>query len=268
MTNNNIVHLRVFALICIIMHHCFSIYQGWPPTNMLGGLPVYALYLSGVLKYVGLGIFTYISGFCLYYSVSKRKPYIQWLVSKTIHLLLPMVLFAVAYYYMFPQYMFDEWCAPINGTHLWYLPMLYICLIICSISGYSSSAFKYAPIFIYILIFLLSYFHRNRTIEEFIHYFPVFCIGYYSNEKGLLSKALMGGRVNRMTKIFNDQSFNTYLLHQFYINLLLVLFVDEIGKFRYYWIVPTFFVMVTTFSLLTGLGYNYLYYKIKKALVR
>lgn len=71
--NSNITYLRNMAIVAIVLHHSLIAFCGWPPNHAIGGnIPVVADILSGLLKNFGLGVFTFISGFVLYYQSKKQ----------------------------------------------------------------------------------------------------------------------------------------------------------------------------------------------------
>lgn len=97
-------------------------------------------------------------------------------------ILIPCVLFAVVYDIFFPDFMFDDFPSPINGTHLWYLPMLFICLCVISLDIYKPQ-FSFCLIFLFWIICVGLYrFVPIRTISECFHYLPVISAGYLFNK--------------------------------------------------------------------------------------
>lgn len=179
--NYNISLLRNIALVAIILHHSLCAFGGWPPNHSIGSsLPELMNIVSSVMKNLGLGLFTFISGFVFYYQSRKKEGYAIFLWKKTKRLLLPCLIFAVLYMIIFPSCMFDTWPSPINGTHLWYLPMLFLCIIITSLYFYSGQPLLYI-VLSYIITAIIGHFSQVRTFTELTHYYPVFVFGFYSN---------------------------------------------------------------------------------------
>lgn len=211
--NYNIALLRNIAIVCIVLHHTLCIYTGWPPNAGLSEtLPRYVYFISESLKITGLSVFTFISGYLLYYSKDRISSPILYLQNKTRRILLPCVVFGFIYYVSFPQYMYVDWPSPINGTHLWYLPMLFICML----AGFLIISNKYGVLFslaIWGLIFIICKEVKFRTISEFINYYPVFVLGYFLNKynnitsrcKSITFVCGMGG--GNSTRIFSNNTF-------------------------------------------------------------
>lgn len=258
--NYYIVGFRAIAIVCIIFHHCFCIYQGWPPGCGLGILPVYAQVLSELLKWIGLSLFVFILGFCMYYSKIFKKTYRYWLKGKIHRILLPMVLFSILYYFLYPQFMFNIWPAPINGTHLWFLPMLFLCMLIMSIHLYYPNHSFMVISMIYIIVFLINIIVPFRTFDKLTAFFPIFVLGYWAHYKGLLSKTVCHISLFRsyVIQLLSQQSFKLYLLHQFLINWLLVTCIEQIRMTKYYLV----FFFIALFSLMVSLAIGLLYDKL------
>lgn len=262
--NNYVVGIRAIAIVYIILHHSLGIYEGWPPNSGLGILPFYAQVISAVLKWLGLSLFVFISGYCMYYSQIKRKPFFIWIKRKTIRILLPLVLFSFAYNILFPQFMLDVWPAPINGTHLWFLPMIFLCMLVLSLSIYHPSISIVGIVCIYLLICLTNlYVVPFKTFENFAIFFPIFVLGFWSHGKGLFSKSecrILFFR-SSIIKRLSTQSFKLYLLHQFFVNLLLVCYVEIIRDFKYYLVIPFVFIFSLLLSLVVGIVYDMFFYR-------
>lgn len=179
--NQSISVLRVLALCCILMHHSMCMYWGWPPTDFewgeLHSFPFEGL-ISSSLKLFGLTTFTFLSGFCLYYQRDKSSTYGHFLWNKVKRLLIPCLLFAFLYWLVFPTMMFDN--SPINGTHLWYIPMIFCCIILTSIQTFKPKLW-WIPIVAYFALVKLQAFVQYRTLWEIIQYYPIFYFGYLTN---------------------------------------------------------------------------------------
>lgn len=181
-SRNQIVSLlRVLALLCILMHHSMCMYHGWPPVSwkweQLRTFSFERL-LSDSLKLFGLSVFTFLSGFVLYYQRNKNKSYLRFLYDKIKRLVIPCVLFAIVYKFLFPSMMFND--SPINGTHLWFIPMIFICIIVTSIQVYRPNLW-WAVVGFYLVTIKAQNYISYRTLYEFVHYFPIFYFGYLFN---------------------------------------------------------------------------------------
>lgn len=129
------VYYRVLALLCILLHHSFSAWFGsWPPNRCFhADVSPFLSSVSTLAKYVGLGCFTFMAGYFAFASMQKYRPFL-FVKKKVQHILIPCVVWGAVYYLLFPQYMMDN--SPVNGTHLWYLPMIFLCFLIALPIGY------------------------------------------------------------------------------------------------------------------------------------
>lgn len=177
--NYTISRLRNFAIIAIVLHHTISAFCGWPPNHAVGGeIPQWVLYTSAMCKPFGLGLFTFISGYVLYYQWRKRESFARFLLKKTRRILLPCLICAFMYGMLFSSYMYyDWWPAAINGTHLWYLPMLFLCIMIVSLHFYVKHSLLFICISLAFILVLAKLTHF-RTLTEMCMYFPVFYSGF------------------------------------------------------------------------------------------
>lgn len=108
-----------------MFHHSLTIFYSWPPSDLIQfGLPRIVGYLAGLSKIYGLGLFTFISGFLLVGDKYKKLTF-SLLFRKAKRILMPCLIAGVLYWYCFPEYI-GLGRGPINGTHLWYLPMIFI----------------------------------------------------------------------------------------------------------------------------------------------
>lgn len=180
--NLSITYLRNMAIVAIVLHHSMIAFCGWPPNHAIGGnIPVFADVLSGLLKNFGLGVFTFISGFVLYYQAKKQESCWYFIKKKTKRIILPCLIWACIYGLFFGSYMYSTWPAAINGTHLWYLPMLFLCVIVGAAHFYARKSLV-VVIVCYIAIVVLGKFTHFRTFMEFSYYFPVFYAGFWTNK--------------------------------------------------------------------------------------
>ena len=182
--SNSISYMRFIALWCILSHHSFCVYSGWPPNlDVILGLPDSFQVLSSVCKGIGLVSFCMISGMLVSYSFTKynsnKNIYDNWsrfIIKKFKRLIIPAIVWGVVYALFFNRYMLHvHFPSFINGTHLWFLPMLFLLML-----GISPVVFNRAlwviPLFMYICFFLNPF---SRTTNEFVNYFPSFVCGYF-----------------------------------------------------------------------------------------
>ena len=210
------------------------------------------------------------------------------------------------YYVLFSDFMNADWPSCINGTHLWYLPMLFVCSLILSSKVYIK---RYSNIIIWVswlLAIIVYQFTGLRTLIEVFCYQPVMHMGYLYNEKsegnvtyqqlclygvllllplvvilllgmyrlrvaniveylmvGFLSYLFISKARNAdkkcgsFMKIISNNSFAIYLIHQFVINILLILFAFK--NINFY--VSTLIIFIT--ALLIPISVSELYNKVQ-----
>lgn len=181
-TDYPIVIMRFIALIFILFHHSTTIFTGWPPSELSSlGTPVGVSLLSGMAKLYGLGIFTFISGFLLANSQQQRLSW-SYLGYKAKKVLLPCLIAAVIYYIFFLEFS-NQQIDTINGTHLWYVPMIFLFYFLLPIVHCKSLKkiilFSLLFLAINILLFRLT---KLRTFYECCHYFSYFMSGLMMNK--------------------------------------------------------------------------------------
>lgn len=183
MKNVIIQYWRIFACVCIVFHHTICLFCGdWPPVNstLLENIPDWLSYCNIQSKTFGLMSFTFISGACLVFQNTDRYSFVQFCWKKIKRILLPTLVFGGLYWLLFPTMMFNVWPAPINGTHLWYLPMIFLCITLTSIHLYSKNSALWI-VFLFLLIRKGAIYTELRTLDEFLYYYPVFYAGYVIN---------------------------------------------------------------------------------------
>ena len=110
----NISFLRNIAIICIILHHTLTIYTGWPPNHIVNTeLPAYMLIISQLLKGLGLGAFTFISGYLC--SINLKRNIHSNHLQKTKHNVYCIPYFSLA---LHTRYFFHLLCYHSGPHHL------------------------------------------------------------------------------------------------------------------------------------------------------
>ena len=334
MRNVVLQYWRVLACLSIVFHHTVcALYGGWPPSGyqLIDSIPTWANALSGQAKAFGLDSFTFISGAVLYFSMNKHLPFFKLLWNKVKRILVPMVFFALLYKILFPNLMYPTLPAPINGTHLWYLPMVFLCIMIVSLHFYTRNAVLWI-VLIYFIVWKCTMYIDFRTIYALYYYFPIFYAGFLSNcllnenqhirqhlkhlktyeqhivhfvvifvvlfyskvsnkiasipniSVGLLFSCLFivfscmfckganisaqsdGGIRSIVTKtisLIDRNSFAIYLLHQFGLNIWIVVCGTRLHEISFYWVTTCIFITVLLLSLGLAESYGYVKQKIK-----
>ena len=177
--NNNISRLRYMSAIGILLHHVICAFYGCSGGIRVGSvLPIIFSDGTDIVRRVSMASFTFISGYVLYYQTNKKETYMQFLKKKCMRILLPYIFYSCAYMLLFPEFINEG--NPIIGTHLWYLPMLFVLILLTSVHFLT----KYASIIIFILYLCIKTSPTNIIIAPFdrmIVYLPVFYIGFLFN---------------------------------------------------------------------------------------
>lgn len=174
----NIVLLRSFAIVAVVMYHCFCpwLYAwNWMESSCR---PIYSFIFEGIM--VGrMPLFVCVSGYLfsyLYNEKGKYKTFTGFLMNKTKRLLLPCFLFTIVISLTFNSNVFEAFLY--GGGHLWFLKMLYLCFIVCWLLGrYVKGYWQYlCLVFAVFLMFVppVAFF----SIGQFTKYFVFFYCGF------------------------------------------------------------------------------------------
>lgn len=172
-----IVYLRAIAIIFIVFHHSVSTLTGWPPADIGSHtVPVFITTASHYAKFFGLYTFTLISGFL----IGANRPtitYARYMYYKAKRILIPCLISGIAYYVLFPDYMIGD---PINGTHLWYLPMIYVLYLLAPILN-GNITYKSSLILVVVYFSLWAGYKitGQRFLIEGFYYMGAFVLGGY-----------------------------------------------------------------------------------------
>lgn len=154
----------------------------WPPRPVPFDvdIPSYLRILSSSAREIGLNFFAFISGFVLYYQNKKSQTFWQFSWKKVLRIVLPCIIFALLYWLVFPEQMLSIFPAPVNGTHLWFLPVIFLCIMISSAHFFLPKPF-WIIIALYAIICKIGSYVNVRTIDEFRFYFLIFYSGFGLN---------------------------------------------------------------------------------------
>lgn len=172
--------LRAIALGAIVLHHSMAVYQGWPPEHGLSWeLPPAAVAVSDAARKAGLAMFTMVSGYLAASTVRSTASAWTFIAAKAMRLLLPMAVIGALYALLFPGMADPRWPAAINGTHLWYLPMLMLCMLMAAplIALRTRPARAWAVITAAYAAVVAAR-GLNHTLGQTALFFPVFILGY------------------------------------------------------------------------------------------
>lgn len=132
--------LRILAMLCIVMGHCFAIYGVWVTDLNLEITRESSVYkaINPLLIYYALPIFTSISGYLLGYRSIFSSPsfdYFSFVRKKVKRLYIPALFFSIVYALLFHKETFSDFSLfaelLIQGQgHLWFLYMLFMLYIL------------------------------------------------------------------------------------------------------------------------------------------
>ena len=128
--------IRTLAVITIVMHHSICALYVFPPHHLgCMNIPDWLFYVNRIIVRFGLGMFTFISGYVLFYQKAKMESYSRFLWKKIKRIILPCVVFALFYIWMFP----DQIAHADRPSFIWYTFMVFINDICLHISVVSSN---------------------------------------------------------------------------------------------------------------------------------
>lgn len=237
--NYNIAVLRNIAIIAIVLHHAMCAFGGWPPNHSVGLAVEPIGVASAYLKNLGLGLFTFIAGFVFAYRRTNPLPISDFLWNKTKRILFPCIVCALLYKICFETYyVHSAIFASVTHTHLWYLPMLFMCMLVCSLHFYAKDAFSWV-LLIYLFVFFSPALCHVYTFMEFRCYFPVFYLGYWLNRENV------SALVTRSTSVIYKVAWGG------------VIFVWIVEKWKLgLWTIPMMTISLTLYVLLSTLRPN------------
>lgn len=233
--NQKIVNLRALAILLIVFGHSIIIYD--PTFELLNSsveVPLLAS-IKHIISFIQLKLFFMLSGFCLFYSCGQRK--IWWrskfcqfsffVKNKFCRILIPY--FVIAFLWMDPiKYVLSipGYTDPVrfvleqlyftNCGHLWFLPCLFLIMIIVRFLVLdNSSVGRVLIIFLCAsgLSYFSFYFSNVFQFDNVIYYLPYFVLGFAINAflNDDLAK-LVNGR-NRINVVFWSLTVSIALLY-------------------------------------------------------
>lgn len=175
---NNVVILRTYAIVAVVMYHCFCpwLYAwDWIDSDYR---PLYSFIFEGIM--VGrMPLFICVSGYLFSYLLNERgkyKTFKGFISNKTKRLLLPCFLFTIVTSVTFGQNVIIEFLY--GGGHLWFLKMLYLCFILCWLLGrFIKGKWQYLCLLISIILMFAPEIHFF-AIGQFTKYFVFFYFGF------------------------------------------------------------------------------------------
>lgn len=226
-----IIYFRVFAMLMIVLFHCYCYNLGvWPFLRDIS--QPYNYYISPrILSTIGLSLFVVISGY-LYghgvFQLSKYNDSIELIKRKFLRLILPYSIWALITYVIF--YTSVYWKQLFGGiAHLWFLLMLFNCFLFAALT---KSVWRRLECFSFIvlitLLFLLTFLCDNSilnrlwffSINRTVPWLYVFFIGIFLGKYNVFQRlhSYMGNSSPPRWILFLDRnSMGVYILHHTFI---------------------------------------------------
>lgn len=157
-----IVIMRFMAIVMIVLHHSFTVFLDWPQSDISGmWMPYISVITSDFLKFYGLALFTFISGFLVAHS---HKEAITWdyVLHKIKRILIPCAIAACIFLIFFKKFM-GENSDPVNGTPLWYLPMIFLLYFLAPVVNTKNVSKFIAGLLIFTAVCYILWFTTNIT---------------------------------------------------------------------------------------------------------
>lgn len=146
----DVVLIRLTLIFLMVLYHAFCPFTGaWeePPAENFHAIEVYK-WLGWSLHHFRLQTMVFISGLLFGYTLTihpERLTFHNCVLMKAKRILLPGILFSILYYVMFSDFC-EPWYSILyklcSGCgHLWFLPMIFWCFVICYLIECQGSSF-------------------------------------------------------------------------------------------------------------------------------
>lgn len=183
----DIVLIRPFLILCIVIGHAFAIYTGsasWPLPSEYNEIHAYS-WINPVFISFQLQAFVLVSGYVFAFQEKvKIISTIEFIIKKFRRIIVPSIGFGILYYYIiqYPETNkkgLDFVLYILNGVgHLWFLPMLFWCYIGMKIFyRYLKTPSLIILGALLIISVFSSYFPDYLRISSFLSYFIYFVLG-------------------------------------------------------------------------------------------
>lgn len=191
---NDVVIIRPLAIILLVIWHSFIIYAGgWAEPQ--GFQPIDAYWWIGKFSYAFmLELFVFISGYVFQYSLQRKNyTFKDVLISKFERLIIPSILFSIAYVLIFNNpgvNILGSVYSVLNGAgHMWFLPMLFWVTII-GFCLYKSKLNKKLLFAISLCLPAISWLPLPLRISSALYYILFFYLGMivFRNRQSIIAK--------------------------------------------------------------------------------
>lgn len=183
---SDVVYIRLFLIIGVVLYHAFSPFCGaWAPVSTVS-IPLY--WWIGKFSYSFLmESFVFISGYVYGFQVEnsclrgERLSFKGLIKRKFLRLMVPSLLFSILYVLLLGspgKSIGNTILYILNGAgHLWFLPMLFVCFILCFVLEKVSISRKLKIIFL-LLLTIVPFPAIPFRINLSFHYMLFFYIGF------------------------------------------------------------------------------------------
>ena len=192
---NDVYILRPIAVFFIIVYHAFIIYRGgW--AEPIGFQEIDLYHTIATVSYAfWLELFVFISGYVFALSLQRKQPnFISMTISKFRRLIVPSIIFSIAYYFIFyyPKDFSISHCVMKNlsgAGHMWFLPMLFWTTLLCFVIDNVKVSISYKLLIVCALP-ILSVLPLPFQIGNALYYTLFFYTGMivFRNKEGLINK--------------------------------------------------------------------------------
>ncbi|WP_431196330.1 acyltransferase family protein [Maribacter dokdonensis] len=195
--------LRTFAILLVVLRHCFAPFMGIWPISVFYRYNLFADILGKYVSTISMPLFVFISGLLFSYLRNNLKKYPTYriLITKKIaRLLRPYVILAPIYILIFTNFntptgfILNLWK---GAGHLWFLLMIFtVFIIFYPLEKY----FIKKPLLFFGIISLIFLLHplvsilKIYPLAKCLQYLPFFYIGYFFHYKNVLVNKILYGK--------------------------------------------------------------------------
>ena len=227
----DVMIMRPIVIILLVFMHSFTMYTGgaWPLPKGIHNVGAYNWLTQLTFSFM-LETFVFISGYLLCFQIQNRGEYsyAKFLSKKVKRLLIPSIIFSLAYYLLFIQYQGISHIlqSVLNGCgHMWYLPMIFWCFVVGYIF-YKLQIPSFLKLGFCIIVCSMSGFLHFLPMQvgSTCYYFLFFYLGMYFYEKREKISLVVANKI-MITAVLFIVLFVAFILLR---NYLLALNIDAI----------------------------------------
>lgn len=198
---NEVTLMRTILAVLIVLHHAFACYNGlWPEPAGYRCLPLYK-WIDRVVFAFPLEAFVFVSGYLFAFqriTLNRANGGLALVISKLKRLILPSILFSLIYFALFNEYhgLHSMVYSVARGCgHMWFLPMLFWCFIVCWLFECVRIADVWKLLF-FVLLNLLMVYYLPLRLDRMAVYMVYFFGGFICyKHSGSIKAAATGKRI-------------------------------------------------------------------------